>query len=263
MDPNPEVPSAATPPRAAVPLRAALPLFQLAGIQVYLHFTWFIVAALEMTQFARRYESPVWGVMEYLALFLIVLLHEFGHAFACRQTGGQADRIVLWPLGGVAFVNPAPRPGAYLWSIAAGPLVNVFLFPFFSFGLLIARTPALSLHNPDASNFLFSLWAINTALLVFNLLPIYPLDGGQIVRALLWFWVGPIKSLRIASGIGFVGAILLALVALLAKSFWLGILAFFVFMQAQAGWRRAQALATETAVIPPAEGVKEPPVQRS
>jgi hypothetical protein len=61
--------------------------------------------------------------------FLIVTLHEFGHALACRQVGGQANQIVLWPLGGVAYVDPPPRPGATLWSIAAGPLVNVVLLP--------------------------------------------------------------------------------------------------------------------------------------
>src|SRR5438477_7968109 len=74
-------------------------------------------------------DLPVWGVLEYLSLFVIVLIHEFGHALACRQVGGVANRIVLWPLGGVAFVNPPRRPGAYLWSIAAGPLVNVALIP--------------------------------------------------------------------------------------------------------------------------------------
>jgi Zn-dependent protease len=57
------------------------------------------------------------------------LFHEFGHALACRQVGGQADLIVLWPLGGVAYVSPPPRPGALLWRIAAGPLVNVLLVP--------------------------------------------------------------------------------------------------------------------------------------
>src|ERR1700682_6554747 len=113
----------------------ALRLFRFAGIQVYLHFSWFIVAAFEVTQFSKRYQSPIWGLLEYLALFLIVLLHAFGHAFACRQTGGEADRIILWPLGGIAFVNPPPRPGAYLWSMAGGPLVNVILFPILSIGL--------------------------------------------------------------------------------------------------------------------------------
>src|ERR1700736_4207054 len=76
----------------------ALRLFRFAGIQVYLHFSWFIIAACEVTQFSKRYQNPIWGLLEYLALFVIVLLHEFGHAIACRQTGGQADRIVLWPL---------------------------------------------------------------------------------------------------------------------------------------------------------------------
>ena len=68
-------------------------------------------------------------MLEYLALFFIVMLHEFGHALACRQVGGTANQIVLWPLGGVAYVDPPPRPGATLWSIAAGPLVNVALLP--------------------------------------------------------------------------------------------------------------------------------------
>ena len=104
-------------------------LFRFAGIDVYLHFTWFLVAAIFMSDYMRRYQSPIWGVLEYISLFVIVLVHEFGHALACRQVGGVANRIVLWPLGGVAFVNPPRRPGAYLWSIAAGPLVNVALIP--------------------------------------------------------------------------------------------------------------------------------------
>src|SRR3954453_11511927 len=144
-------------------MKGAFPIFRFAGIQVYLHFSWFIVAALEVGRFAQRYRNPLWGVVEYLSLFLIVLMHEFGHALACRQTGGEADRIVLWPLGGVAFVNPAPRPGAYLWSIAAGPLVNVILFPLLSGALIIAKSGAMTLAHPDVYNFVHSLSWINTA----------------------------------------------------------------------------------------------------
>src|SRR6202030_1627210 len=135
-------------------MKGALPLFRVAGVQVYLHFTWFIVAALEITRFASRYHSPIWGAAEYLGLFLIVLLHEFGHALACRQTGGRADRIVLWPLGGVAFVQPPPRPGALLWSIAAGPLVNVVLVPV-TFGAVVVSTAADWQNEfPDFAHFL-------------------------------------------------------------------------------------------------------------
>src|SRR2546427_1329384 len=108
--------------------QGSIRLFQFAGINVFLHWSWFLVAIYEINGSARRYSSITWNILEYLSLFLIVLLHEFGHALACRQVGGRADQIVLWPLGGVAYVDPPPRPGATLWSIAAGPLVNVVLF---------------------------------------------------------------------------------------------------------------------------------------
>src|SRR5205814_3235786 len=114
-------------------------LFRFAGIEVFLHFSWFLVAAIYISGYIRRYESPVWGVLEYISVFAIVLIHEFGHALACRQVGGIADRIVLWPLGGIAFVNPPRRPGAYLWSIAAGPLVNVILLPVLAFVSMSAQ----------------------------------------------------------------------------------------------------------------------------
>ena len=227
-------------------MKGAFPIFRLAGVRVYLHFTWFIVAALEINQFAHRYHNPVWAVLEYLALFGIVLMHEFGHAFACRQTGGQADTIVLWPLGGIAFVKPPPRPGAYLWSIAAGPLVNVILFPLLAFfAIAVARLHWRTLH-PDFYNLVITIFWINGVLLFFNLLPVYPLDGGQIVRGLLWLKFGPIRSLKAASVIGFAGAILFALWAITSRSIWLGILAFFIFAQARAGWRAAQNLALES-----------------
>lgn len=242
----------------------ALRLFRFAGIQVYLHFTWFIVAALEVMQFAQRYTSPMWAVVEYVGLFVIVLLHEFGHALACRQTGGVANRIILWPLGGIAFVNPPPRPGAYLWSIAAGPLVNVVLLPILSFFLFVAIQAQWKLSNPDAYLFVSSLWYMNAGLLIFNLLPIYPLDGGQIVRGLLWFAVGRIRSLQISSVIGFGGAIVLVLLAFYLHSIWLGVLAFFILSQAQAGWRYAQnlALESETAASAPTEAPPPIPGQR-
>ena len=131
---------------------------------------------------AKQYEQPLWGVLTYLALFAIVLFHEFGHALACRQVGGIANRIILWPLCGIAFVNPPRRPGAYLGSIAAGPLVNVALIPIIG----AAFTAALHQHALGGSRDSLVFWAqlrfINYGLLIFNLLPIFPLDGGQIVR---------------------------------------------------------------------------------
>src|SRR5271165_5886256 len=109
--------------------QGSIHLFRFAGVDVFLHWSWFLVALFEINARAGKYSSIVWNVLEYLALFLIVLIHEYGHALACRQVGGRANQIVLWPLGGVAYVDPPPRPGATLWSIAAGPLVNVVLLP--------------------------------------------------------------------------------------------------------------------------------------
>jgi Zn-dependent protease len=228
-------------------MQGAIRLFKFGGIQVYLHFSWFIVAAYEFTQRVGAYERPIWSALEYLALFAIVLLHEFGHALACRQTGGIADRIVLWPLGGIAFVDPPRRPGAVLWSIAAGPLVNVVLFPILSILLVLMRARGLAEENPDLYRFVFMVGFINGWLLVFNLLPVYPLDGGQILRAVLWFPLVEIRSLQIASVIGLVGSIVLAGVFLLLgmSIFWTAVMVFFLLSRAIAGWQSAKAMVAE------------------
>jgi Zn-dependent protease len=220
-------------------------LFKFSGITVYLHFSWFLIAAYEFSRRTGVYNSMVWAAYEYLALFAIVLLHEFGHALACRQTGGIADRIVLWPLGGIAFVNPPRRPGAMLWSIAAGPLVNVILLPILSIALTLSKIGA---DEPgDFALFLYHVWWINLGLLIFNILPVYPLDGGQILRSLLWFPLGEIRSLQIASVIGLVGSIGLAALMLFLGTpiFWTAIMSMFLISRAIAGWQYAKALVLE------------------
>src|SRR4051812_40640414 len=102
------------------PREGSIPLFRFAGIQVYLHWYWFVAAVYEFYYRTNHYSSPIFNIAEYLALFAIVLMHEFGHALACQQVGGEVDSIILWPLGGAANVAPPRRPGATLWSIAAG-----------------------------------------------------------------------------------------------------------------------------------------------
>ncbi len=219
-------------------------LFKAWGIEVFLHFSWFIIAAYQLTTRRHGYTSPVFAVYEYLALFAIVLMHEFGHALACRQTGGIANRIMLWPLGGIAFVQPPQRAGAQLWAIAAGPLVNVVLLPIFFIAQIVGTQLGLQFRAPDGYRLLHMVALINLSLLVFNLLPIYPLDGGQILRSLLWFPFGPIRSLQVASAIGIVGSALAGVAAVLYfQSIWIGIMAFFLISQAVAGWRHAQAMA--------------------
>src|SRR5437667_6162886 len=148
-------------------------LFQFAGIDLYLHWSWFVVAAYEIENRATGYSSLTWNVLEYLALFFIVLLHEFGHALACRQVGGQANQIVLWPLGGVAYVAPPPRAGATLWSIAAGPLVNVALLPILAVLFYFGRSAGWPTAMPNVYHLVRALLAIDVVLLVFNMLPVY------------------------------------------------------------------------------------------
>lgn len=217
-------------------------LFRFSGIEVFLHWSWFFVAVYEINTGGHRYSSIVWNVLEYLALFVIVTIHEFGHALACRQVGGTANQIVLWPLGGVAYVSPPQRPGAFLWSLAAGPLVNVFFLPILFALARTARLLGWAQSMPDLFALLQAVWWINLVLLVFNMLPIYPLDGGQILRSLLWFVMGRAKSLMAATVIGFLGVVGLIALAVWMQSLWTGAIAVYILLNCWSGMRQALAL---------------------
>ena len=210
---------------------------------MYLHWSWFLVAVYGISTRVRGYTSMMWPALEYLALFGIVLMHEFGHALACRQVGGQANQIVLWPLGGVAYVSPPPRPGATLWSIAAGPLVNVVLAPILTLLMVVAHTAGWGETMPNGIQFITALCYINWALLIFNMLPIYPLDGGQILQSLLWFVLGRARSLMVATVIGFIGVAGLIVVALALHAVWFGILCVFILLNCWTGLMHARVLA--------------------
>jgi Zn-dependent protease len=221
--------------------RGAFRLFRLFGVDVLLHWSWAVVALIEIQWRAQNYHARYWNVIEYLALFGIVLMHEFGHALACRSVGGQAERIVLWPLGGVAYVRPPARPGAVLWSIAAGPLVNLVLVPFTVGAAVLANLGGVGFSG-DPGRFFLALALVNAAILVYNMLPVYPLDGGQILQAILWYFVGRARSLMAATVIGLIGAGLLVIGALLIHSPWLIILAVFGGLRAWTGIQQAKIL---------------------
>jgi Zn-dependent protease len=222
--------------------QGSIRLFRFSGIDVFLHWSWFLVAAFEIQSRKGSYSSVTWNVLEYLALFLIVILHEFGHALACRQVGGTANRIVLWPLGGVAYVDPPPRPGATLWSIAAGPLVNVVLLPVLFVAVTMSRSAGMAATAPDLYALLRATLYIDLFLLLFNILPIYPLDGGQILRSLLWFVLGRARSLMVATILGLIGVAGFIGLAIWAQSIWYGALAVFMLMNCWSGLQHARAL---------------------
>ena len=229
--------------------QGAFKLFSFAGISVYVHWMWFLAAFYLVDNPIDQYSSKLWNVAEVLALFGIVLLHEFGHQFACRSVGGKTHDIVIWLLGGVALVTPPPRPKAELWSIAAGPLVNLVLVPIIAVFVSASAHLGWADTNPDLYQFAHSVWWINVGLLIFNILPIYPMDGGQILRCLLWFPFGRSNSLFIASIVGYIGAAVLVLLVVAqflagqtSAAIWLGIVTFFIVTRCWTGLQQARAL---------------------
>jgi Zn-dependent protease len=233
--------------------RGSFKIFSFAGISVFVHWSWFLIAIYSIQYRTHEYSSMIWNALEYGSLFLLVLLHEFGHQLACRQVGGQTHDIVLWPLGGVAYVSPPQRPGAQLWSIAAGPLVNVILAPILAALVSTGWHLGWSDTHHDLYELLNSVYWIDIGLLVFNLMPIYPLDGGQILRSLLWYPFGRANSLLTASIIGFVGVAAMILLAIFLRSVWLGIMAAFILMNCWRGLTHARELA-RIAKIPRRDG---------
>lgn len=222
--------------------QGSLRLFRLWGIDVHVHWSWLIVAMYSVSTRVPNYAAPIWALAEYLMLFVVVTMHEFGHALATRQVGGQASQIVLWPLGGVAYVAPPQRPGATLWAIAAGPLVNVVLVPvFYVLGWALATSGQFDAH-PDLYPFIRAINLMNISLLVFNLLPVYPLDGGQILRSLLWYPLGRGRSLLVATGIGLVGGAGIVALAVWWQSWWIGIMAFFLLSNSWGSFKHAREL---------------------
>jgi len=222
--------------------QGSIRLFRLSGIDVFLHWSWFLVGVYEVNARAGHYSSITWNVAEYLALFAIVLTHEFGHALACRQVGGIANRIMLWPFGGVAYVDPPQRPGATLWSIAAGPLVNVALLPILFAIFLSGHMLGWGEATPDAYRLVRAILYIDLGLLIFNILPVYPLDGGQILRSLLWFVMGRARSLLAAAIVGFLGVAGFILLAIWVRDVWLGAISLYLVTSCWSGFQQARAL---------------------
>ncbi len=232
--------------------RQSLPLFRIRGINVRIHWTWFLWAWFRLANRGEGvYSSITWNIAEFLGLFLIILMHEFGHALATRQVGGQAENIVLWPFGGIAFVDAPPRAAAQLWGIAAGPLVNVALLVVLPGLRGLLFDSGLADRMPlDVPVLLSQLIFINKVILIFNILPVYPLDGGQILRSLMWFGLGERRSLAVASAIGLVGAAGLGAYAYWRfQSFYTLFMAYFLGTQSWRAWQFAR----RPAPMPPDE----------
>ncbi len=172
----------------------------------------------------------------YALLFFIVLLHEFGHCFGARHTGGEADEILLWPLGGLAYTNPPHTASAHMITTVAGPLVNVFLCMICTLVLVLwtgrlgavpwnplhPMWPAdVSFHPTTAQLWVIRFFGLSYFILLINLLPIFPFDGGRIVQAWLWPRKGHHTSMEIATATGMIGAVIVGLFGLFTEQSWL------------------------------------------
>jgi hypothetical protein len=145
-------------------------------------------------------------------------------------------------LGGVAYVDPPQRPGATLWSIAAGPLVNVALIPILLTLYSFAGSSGWAVRLPDIYKLIRAILYIDVGLLIFNILPVYPLDGGQILRSLFWFVLGRARSLQVATILGLLGVVGFIGLAIYVHDVWLGIVAFYMLMNCWGGLKHAQDL---------------------
>ncbi|MCH8150331.1 MAG: hypothetical protein IH987_20530 [Planctomycetes bacterium] len=181
----------------------------------------------------------------YAILFAIVLVHEFGHCFGARYTGGEADEILMWPLGGLASVNPPHTARAHMITTVAGPLVNVAICAICSVALVLwmgrlGAVPWNPLHpfgSFDSMNlptsgqwWLLRVYGLSYVLLLINLLPVFPFDGGRIVQAWLWPEKGFRRSMEIATGTGMVGAIAIGLFGLVSSTWLLMMIAVFGYL---------------------------------
>lgn len=191
-----------------------------AGIPLFLHWTFLLIPAYVLISgtFMGR---PPFGMLADLTLvtviFACVVLHELGHALAARRFGVQTKDIVLMPIGGVARLERMPkRPQEELVVALAGPAVNVAIAAV----LLLITVPFIGisgLQNPTslATDLVGNTIAVNVAMIVFNMLPAFPMDGGRVLRALLSIRIGHLKATKIAAGVGQSMAVLFGLGGLL------------------------------------------------
>ena len=217
-------------------LSGSVPLFTAFGIRVRMHASMLILIVLGLATAGLRggigIENAIIGAV---ALFGIVLLHEFGHCFAARSVGGEANDILMWPLGGLAYADAPKRAWPQFVTAAGGPAVNVIicLFTGIALALLNWHNPYVPL-NPIArvltpppttlGLYLWIIFFISWELLLFNLVPIYPLDGGRILQSLLWFKLGFYRATMIATVVGMIGAVLMVMFGITQFGAWSGLL---------------------------------------
>ncbi len=208
------------------------------GIPVYLHWTFFLL--------------PVWICVVYEPnplltlpmtlivfgfLFLSVLLHEFGHILMARYFGIGTHDVTLYPIGGVArLLRMSEKPHEEILIALAGPAVNVVIGGLLFAGLVIAAVLDFDVLPPTGSapiRIALAVAVLNAGLVIFNLLPAFPMDGGRVLRALLAFWLDFYQATLIAVRVGACVALLMGIFGVLSGSYMMPIVAVFVIFVGQ------------------------------
>jgi Zn-dependent protease len=258
---------------------------KLFGIPLYIHSTFFLLPVwVLLANSGLGLAKALLLVAGLIALFGCVVLHELGHALMARFFGIGTHSITLYPIGGVArLLRMSEKPSEEMWITLAGPAVNfvlaALLAPAALMAFLSGITPTDTLLNPQlgfgaaAGCFLTLLWLGNVGMLLFNLIPCFPMDGGRVLRAFLALGLGHLRATEIAAQIGMFLAYLMAALSVTvpvmthtAMSPWPIILAGFVLLAGQwelAGVRRlaTQRRAARLAVAVPQVEMAAIPVQ--
>lgn len=234
----------------------SVPLFTVFRIRVRAHAMLLMFAGVTLI-FGFGLPGFSWqDRITYVAmLFGIVLLHEFGHCFTARWVGGEAEDILMHPLGGLAFARAPHRPLPTFLTVAGGPAVNVVICVVCAIILWLAGwsvplnpfRPSSPLdYSMSATSFYagyYAFWVFHVSffLLIFNLLPIFPLDGGQMLQAAMWPRLGYYRSMLFSSKAGMVGSVAGGAFALWSGNIGLVILAVFGFINCRNLQKQLQA----------------------
>jgi Zn-dependent protease/CBS domain-containing protein len=236
-------------------VNATFKLGRVAGIDVGVNWTWIIVVALVVWSLAAGVfpnTNPDLSDETYLVMaaiaavlfFLSIFLHELGHAVQAQREGMEIDGIVLWVFGGVArFKGEFPSAGAEFRIAIAGPAVSLALGVGFLGLSFLGGLPSA------ADGVVFWVGQINLILLVFNMLPALPLDGGRVLRSILWHVRGDFgAATRAAAGLGrlfgqifIVGGLMLVIFVGAFAGLWLAFIGFFLLAAAESEGQMSRA----------------------
>jgi Zn-dependent protease len=217
-------------------MKWSIKLGRYAGIDVYMHVTFLLLiswVALVHWRQGQSLMAALAGVAFILAVFLCVVLHEFGHALTARRYGIKTRDIILLPIGGVARLERLPtNPLQELWVALAGPAVNVVIAAGLFFWLKVtASFEPLQGLTLTAGPFLERIMAVSLFLVAFNMIPAFPMDGGRVLRAVLATRKEYSRATQIAASIGQGIAVLFGFIGLFYNPLLLFI-AFFVWIGA-------------------------------